>query len=56
MSLLISKKHDTIPGFISAEKMKADYEYFWDFIYNGYPFTEVCERKGIDLGQIKRTG
>ncbi|MGI5064707.1 S41 family peptidase [Treponema putidum] len=56
MSIFISKKHDTISGFISAEEMKADYEYFWDFIYNGYPFTEVCERKGIDLEQIKQTG
>ena len=56
MSIFISKKNDTISGFISAEKMKADYEYFWDFIYNGYPFTEVCERKGIDLEQIRQTG
>ena len=55
-SIFISKKNDTISGFISAEKMKADYEYFWDFIYNGYPFTEVCERKGIDLKQIRQTG
>ena len=36
--------------------MKTDYEYFWDFIYNGYPFTEVCERKGADLEQIKQFG
>ena len=56
ISLLISKKHDTISGFISAEKMKADYEYFWDFIYNGYPFTEVCERKGADLKEIRQSG
>ena len=56
MSIFISKKRDTISGFISAEEMKADYEYFWDFIYNGYPFTEVCERKGIDLEQIRQTG
>ncbi|UTC67192.1 MULTISPECIES: S41 family peptidase [unclassified Treponema] len=55
-SLIISKKNDTVSGFISEEKMKADYEYFWDFIYNGYPFTEVCERKGIDLSQIRQTG
>ena len=55
-SIFISKKRDTISGFISAEEMKADYEYFWDFIYNGYPFTEVCERKGIDLEQIRQTG
>ena len=56
MSIFISKKRDTISGFISAEEMKADYEYFWDFIYNGYPFTEVCERKGIDLEQTRQTG
>ena len=56
IALNISKKNDTILGFISAEKMKADYEYFWDFIYNGYPFTEVCERKGVNLEQIRQTG
>ena len=56
MSIFISKKNDTISGFISAEKMKADYEYFWDFIYNGYPFSEVCERKGIDLKEIQQAG
>ena len=55
-SIFISKKNDTISGFISAEKMKTDYEYFWDFLYKGYPFTEVCERKGIDLKQIRQTG
>ena len=53
IALNVSKKNDIISGFISAEKMKADYEYFWDFIYNGYPFTEVCERKGADLKKIK---
>ena len=56
MALSVSKKNDIISGFISAEEMKADYEYFWDFIYNGYPFTEVCERKGADLEQIKQSG
>lgn len=56
IALNVSKKNDIISGFISAEKMKADYEYFWDFIYNGYPFTEVCERRGVDLEQIKQTG
>ncbi len=56
IALNVSKKNDAISGFISAEKMKADYEYFWDFIYNGYPFTEVCERKGADLEQIKQSG
>ena len=56
IALNVSKKNDIISGFISAEKMKADYEYFWDFIYNGYPFTEVCERRGVDLEQIKQSG
>lgn len=56
IALSVSKKNDIISGFISAEEMKADYEYFWDFIYNGYPFTEVCERKGADLEQIKQSG
>ena len=56
IALNVSKKNDIISGFISAEKMKADYEYFWDFIYKGYPFTEVCERKGADLEQIKQSG
>ncbi len=56
IALSVSKKNDIISGFISAEEMKVDYEYFWDFIYNGYPFTEVCERKGADLEQIKQSG
>lgn len=56
IALNVSKKNDIISGFISAEKMKADYEYFWNFIYKGYPFTEVCERKGADLEQIKQSG
>nr|WP_315316121.1 S41 family peptidase [Treponema denticola] len=56
IALNVSKKNDIISGFISAEKMKADYEYFWNFIYKGYPFTEVCERKGVNLEQIKQTG
>ena len=56
IALNISKENDIISGFISAEKMEADYEYFWDFIYKGYPFTEVCERKGGDLEQIKQSG
>ncbi|UTC75293.1 S41 family peptidase [Treponema sp. OMZ 792] len=55
-ALIVSKKNDTVFGFISEEKMKADYEYFWNFIYNGYPFTEVCERKGVDLEQIRQEG
>nr|WP_255823203.1 hypothetical protein [Treponema putidum] len=56
IALIISKKNDVIYGFISAEEMRADYEYFWDFIYTGYPFTEVCERKRIDLEQIRQAG
>jgi hypothetical protein len=43
-------------GFISFEDCIADYEVFWDFIYNEYPFTEVCERKGADLKKIKEDG
>ena len=43
-------------GFISIEERIEDYEYFWDFIYNGYPFTEVCERKGADLKEIRQSG
>jgi len=43
-------------GFISFEDCIADYEAFWDFIYNEYPFTEVCERKGADLKKIKEEG
>ena len=43
-------------GFISFEDCIADYEAFWDFIYNEYPFTEVCERKGADLKKIKDEG
>ena len=43
-------------GFISFEDCIADYEVFWDFIYNEYPFTEVCERKGADLKKIKEEG
>ena len=45
-----------ISGFISLEDSEADYEAFWDFIYNEYPFTEVCERKGADLKKIKEDG
>ena len=56
IALNVSKKNDIILGFISAEEMKADYEFFWEFIYSGYPFTEVCERKGADLEQIKQSG
>lgn len=33
--------------------MKTDYKYFWDFIEHGYPFTEVCERMGANLEELK---
>lgn len=39
--------------FISYKKMLSDYEYFWGFIYKGYPFSEVCERNGADLKKMK---
>ncbi len=35
------------------EKME-DYEFFWDFIYNGFPFIEVTKRNGADLEKIKK--
>ncbi len=41
---------------MSLEEKQEDYEYFWDFIYNGWPFLEVCERRGIALAQIKKEG
>lgn len=39
--------------FIPLHKIKADYACFWNFIENGYPFTEVCERMGANLKEIK---
>ncbi len=41
---------------ISLEGKIEDYEYFWDYIYNGWPFLEICERRGIDLKKIKAEG
>ena len=55
-TIIISKNRYKISGFISLEDSEADYEAFWDFIYNEYPFTEVCERKGADLKKIKEDG
>ncbi len=53
------KDYEDIERFklgLSSEEKKEDYEYFWGFIYNGWPFLEVCERKGINLAQIKKDG
>ena len=55
-TIVISKNRYKISGFISFEDSESDYEAFWDFIYNEYPFTEVCERKGADLKKIKEEG
>ena len=55
-TIVISKNRYKVSGFISLEDSEADYEAFWDFIYNEYPFTEVCERKGADLKKIKEEG
>ncbi len=41
---------------LSEEEKLEDYEFFWDFIYNGYPFAEVLERKGVDLAELKEWG
>ena len=55
-TIVISKNRYKVSGFISLEDSEADYEAFWDFIYDEYPFTEVCERKGADLKKIKEEG
>ena len=55
-TVFMSKKKDGSLRFVSFQKMRADYEFFWDFIYEGYPFTEVCERQGADLKKIKNEG
>ncbi len=39
---------------LSSKDKIEDYEYFWGFIYNGWPFLEVCQRKNIDLKKIKK--
>ncbi len=41
---------------LTYEEKLEDYEFFWDFIYHGYPFSEVLERKGINLEEIKEWG
>ncbi len=41
---------------LSLEEKKEDYEYFWDYIYNGWPFLEICERRDIELEKIKAEG
>jgi len=55
-TVFMSKKKDGSLRFVSFQKMRADYEFFWNFIYEGYPFTEVCERQGADLKKIKNEG
>ncbi len=41
---------------LSSEEKLEDYEWFWGFIYEGYPFIEVLQRRGIDLEKIKEEG
>ncbi len=41
---------------LSLGEKLADYEWFWGFIYNGYPYLEVCQRKGVALNKIKNEG
>lgn len=56
-ALFLSKEDsEKEKSFFSLEDKMFDYEYFWDFIYNNYPFREVCERKGADLKKIKEDG
>ena len=38
---------------LSQKEKDEDYEFFWGFIKEGYPFTEVLERKGVDLEKTK---
>ena len=38
---------------LSQKEKDEDYEFFWGFIKEGYPFTEVLERNGVDLEKIK---
>ncbi len=38
---------------LTLKEKQEDYEYFWDFIYNGYPMIEVIQRRGVDLEKIK---
>ena len=38
---------------LSQKEKNDDYEFFWGFIKEGFPFTEVLERNGVDLEKIK---
>lgn len=38
---------------LSQKEKNDDYEFFWGFIKEGFPFTEVLERNGVDLKKIK---
>ena len=38
---------------LSQKEKDEDYEFFWGFIKEGFPFTEVLERNGVDLEKIK---
>ena len=38
---------------LSQKEKNEDYEFFWGFIKEGFPFTEVLERNGVDLKKIK---
>lgn len=38
---------------LTQQEKIEDYEWFWGFIYEGYPFVEVLQRRGIDLEKIK---
>jgi len=38
---------------LSQKEKNEDYEFFWGFIKEGFPFTEVLERNGVDLEKIK---
>ena len=38
---------------LSQKEKDEDYEFFWGFIKEGFPFTEVLERNGVDLKKIK---
>ncbi|UTC78926.1 hypothetical protein E4O04_13325 [Treponema sp. OMZ 799] len=40
--------------FMSLSQMEKEYEYFWKFIYEAYPYKNVCIRNGIDLENIEQ--
>ncbi|XTB15752.1 S41 family peptidase [Treponema denticola] len=53
-AVIVSKNNDMVfDTRLSQNNKEADYKYFWDFIYNGYPFKEVCERVGANLKMIQ---